>query len=364
MNIELPIKIHNKFLIEVKDIVTGKIVQKGYAENIILDNLFSGQNLINSSSSSSVYAGNAISYGKGTGTLSSSRTTLFNRIGSKTVTDVEFVANEPPLASYSTKKITIAPSEHIGETITEVGISTGSSTTIHTHAFIKDSEGNPLALEPKTDTQEITIYRTVYFRPNFDNGVELESPYTDNNLIKIGTMHGNVYRLYLNSELSSNKNSLSPSISMPIVSLVNGVADLGEKIIPVASANGKINFIGHKVYSSTMLNFNLRMFAENNSSIWNGYEFDKIEVGVGNGSQKIFNLTWDEVWMEKPKAVFVDGVEQLTGVTFNAGDITFDTAPADQSTITADYWVKYMPKDTNHIAKIRIIYTFGEGVPA
>ena len=38
MDIKLPIKIHNRFDIEVKDITTGEIVQRGYAENIILDN--------------------------------------------------------------------------------------------------------------------------------------------------------------------------------------------------------------------------------------------------------------------------------------------------------------------------------------
>lgn len=39
MEIKLPIKLHNKFEIKVKDIITGEVIQKGFAENIVLDNL-------------------------------------------------------------------------------------------------------------------------------------------------------------------------------------------------------------------------------------------------------------------------------------------------------------------------------------
>ena len=78
----------------------------------------------------------------------------------------------------------------------------------------------------------------------------------------------------------------------------------------------------------------------------------------------IVNLTWDEARTDKLYKVYVDGAEIASGFTFNSGNITFDIAPADQVVITADYWVDYIPKDTDHELWIGIKFILGEGTPS
>ena len=363
MDINLPIKIHNRFDIEVKDINTGEIVQRGCAENIILDNVYNSS--LFASSSSSNYIGKTIRFGKGTGIISSSRTTLFEQLGSKDSPIVEAIFNQVPLISYSTKKIVLLPAEYVGERITEVGIGDGDGTTIYTHALIKDSEGNPLELGPKTDTQEITIYRTVYFVPNFESGIELVTYINYNAILLAGTFHSEVYAKDSNSHNIGINNSIT-SIPISFSRISNGVMTSGVvKLLTTHNNNTKIKTISDHTGSSTKLNkgalLNLEILAQNNSTMWGGYEFDNTPVGIGDGNTTIFNLMWDEAWLDKPYAVYVDGIVQLSGVAFDVGNITFDIAPADGAVITADYWVKYIPKDDNHEAWITFNYNFSEG---
>ena len=174
MDIKLGCKIHNRFDIEVNDIRTGEIVQKGYAENIVLDSMYA---LLTEMSYSDWWW--SIHYGRGTGTLEPTRTSLFSEIGYIRKTKVEKIYNAPPLASYSKCKIVITPSTAVGEIITEVGL--GRDNTIYTHALIKDAEGNPLSIGPKTDTQEITIYATVFAELTMPDGMALNT--------KIGRAH-------------------------------------------------------------------------------------------------------------------------------------------------------------------------------
>lgn len=369
MDIKLPIKIHNKFEIEVKDITSGEIVQKGYAENIVLDNYFT-TSVVHSNNSSS-YFGRAIQFGRGTGILDSTRTTLFDRIAGKLVENVEFITNQPPVSSYNTSKIVLEPAEYIGEIITEVGIGVSNSiATIYTHALIKDSEGNPLALEPKTPTQSITIYATVYFQPNFELGITLYSLSLNSivsgftgrqaNYLRVNNPSLNNYnpRIYFNTSLYvANAYFIQDGVGKITTNkavLLTSQGNEKQKEIIMRSGSSAINYANCFIC-------NLETLAENNSTIWSGWEFDKTSVGVGDGSATVFNLTWDEAWLTKPYAVYVDNVVQSTGVTFNAGNITFDTAPADGSVITADYWVKYCPKDSDHELWVTFSILYGEG---
>lgn len=374
MKIELPIKLHNKFEVEVKDVITGEIVTKGYAENIILDNFFNLSTLGND-----VFR---LHFGRGTGTIEASRTTLFNQIGYKTKNHVESVFNQVPVPSYSTHKIVINPDEFIGETFTEVGWGTGS-TTIYTHALLKDSEGNPLTLGPKTNTQEITIYATNYFIPNFEDGITLlditGSPtYNRSNaflmyftfrasstFFSIYSSSGTQYktRLRINGEtdvgyISRNNTPVNGSFKTNLIKILTSQVNGKIKTLTLEPVGINTGYSG-----SSVIQLNLETLAENNSTIWSGHEFDKTPIGVGDGSQTVFNLTWDEVWEEKPKAVYVDGVLQGSGYTFNEGNITFDTAPADGAVITADYWVKYVPKDSNHELWVEFSVNYAEGSP-
>ena len=94
-----------------------------------------------------------------------------------------------------------------------------------------------------------------------------------------------------------------------------------KKRIDTTEFNGKIKKItwrsfADQVYQATALIFDFIAMAEGNSTVWSGYGFDKIPVGVGDGSQTIFNLTWDEAWLAKPYKVYADGIEVSTGFTF------------------------------------------------
>ena len=86
-------------------------------------------------------------------------------------------------------------------------------------------------------------------------------------------------------------------------------------------------------------------------------------MGVGDGNTKIFNLPWDEAWLTKPHKVYIDGAEKISGVTWSADKLTFDDAPLDMLNITADYWVKYIPKDINHETRQEFSIYYGEGTP-
>jgi hypothetical protein len=381
MNIKLPIKLHNRFDIEVKDIVTGEIVQRAQAENIILNNLFTSTLFLGDWANQSVkYVGYSISFGSGTGVLSADRTTLFNRLGSKGATLVELVGNQAPLASYCTKLIVLAPEEYVGQTITEVGLSGDVAvSTIYTHALIKDSEGNVITLGPKTNTQEITIYRTVFAQPNLETGFtlrgELSNTINNKGNVFTGGMTmavGSGIRSPLNDPLYAprlyvNNNDAS---RIGFSTQINGVITSNIVRLSTSQFNTKIKTISVGTVSASLymrtlnaFDVNLETLAENNSPIWSGYEFNARQIGVGDGNTTVFNLTWDEAWLTKPKKVYVDGVEVTSGFIFNAGNVTFDTAPADQAVITADYWVKYVPKDIDHVLDIQFSILYGEGVP-
>lgn len=145
--------VHNRFDIEVTDALTGKIKQVVTSYNIVLDQFFTRL----------VGRGSKLGYihiGSGTGTPSVTRTSLFSFLGAKAASVVETVKAYP--TSYIKKKIVLSPSEYVGATITEVGFGYGTTSTYAvTHSLLKDSEGNPIAIN-KTDTDVLTIYATFY----------------------------------------------------------------------------------------------------------------------------------------------------------------------------------------------------------
>lgn len=360
MKIEVPIKLHNKFEIEVYDVVKEEQIQKGYAENIVLTQAFNNMFRYDK--------GTTIHVGSGTGTLEASRTSLFSYLAKYNSERVEAVWNYAPTVSYATKKITIPPSALVGETITEVGFAEGD--TLSTHALIKDSEGNPLALGPKTDTQEITIYGTVYFQPNLEPGLQLAGTLEDfnnrgNGLLPVGTFwRGNNigYSPFLII------NGVEQSSYYPMSQ--DGVygAKTSVRRLNTGQNNGKIKNVelGSLSYyannnSNGVIEADVVALAQNNSTLWGGHNFLQRDIGIGDGTTVTFTLPWDEARLDKAKAVYVDGVEQTSGVTWTSSSITFDSAPADQSVITADYWVDYIPKDTDHVLDIQFKVTFGEG---
>lgn len=365
MEVKLPIKIHNRFDIEVKDIITGEVVQRGQAENIVLNNLFNSTAFM--SYSDTRFTGLYLIYGRGTGTLSPARTKLFDRIRSVETVAVEVIANQVPLPSYATRKITIRPEEDVGEIITEVGLGKDDGSEIFTHALIKDSEGNQIVLGPKTNTQEITIYRTVYFQPNFEEGVSIYRVHSRNGLIAGATMNGES-RIQSSSYQQLLVNGSMSNVTTRFGSISDGVMTPGSIRLPTDIGNGKIKTLalGHSGTLSQPLNscsiqIDVETLAQNNSSIWSGWEFEQTPIGIGDGETTVFPLVWDEARTDKNYSVYVDGTLKSSGVTFKADSITFDIAPASQSVITASYWVDYIPKDDSHVVDVQLVLNFSEG---
>jgi len=128
-------RVRNRFDIICQDIVTGE-EQRYQAHNIVLNQMFT--RLVNFQSFFT-----AIHFGTGTGTLSPTRTSLFSYSGAKSATTVEQVRELP--TSHWMRQIVLQPSEYVDHELTEIGVGySTSSSSLVTHAFIEDSEGNPI----------------------------------------------------------------------------------------------------------------------------------------------------------------------------------------------------------------------------
>lgn len=165
-NIEMSACIHNRFDIEVIDAATGKIKQRAQAENVICNNLWS--NIITSSPNRYF---TYIHYGSGTGTPSVTDSSLFRFVGYLSNQE-ETIESSPGVLSVRHKHI-LSESTNVGVTLTEVGVaSSTSSSTLCTHAMLKDMNGNQISIV-KTATDIINIYATIFVHYNsagYDNG--------------------------------------------------------------------------------------------------------------------------------------------------------------------------------------------------
>lgn len=157
--------IHNRFDVEVVDATTGQIKQKAVGHNTICNQLYSRM-LVSSGTGEGYF--NSIHYGSGTGTPSSSDTSLFSFVGSVDVSNVidGYSAGEGTGVAYLRRKGQISESTAVGKTLTEVGIGYSvDKGSLCTHAILKDMNGNPVSIE-KTDRDIINIYATVFVHYN------------------------------------------------------------------------------------------------------------------------------------------------------------------------------------------------------
>ena len=164
--IEQHAAIHNRFDVIVQDARTGQVKQTAVAYNIILNKWFNSV-----SYTGGLYAEythlTQIGLGTGTGTLAVTRSDLFTALVYKTATVVETVYASP--TSYVTKEIRLEAEEYVGSTITEVGFRDTYATykQLVTHAFLKDSEGNQIAIAKTAD--DVVIVRGTFY-VTFTNG--------------------------------------------------------------------------------------------------------------------------------------------------------------------------------------------------
>ena len=151
---EQSVKLHNKFRLVFEDMETGE-VQEAFAENIVLETYFSrmlsGQDPTKN-----------ISVGTGTGTLSTSRTTLFSFLATNTESVSDNAIVFSGLTAYRQRKVRFLETEAVG-TWTEIGFCYTDNSVLYmtTHAMLKDSEGNQITIT-KNNTTVVTVYATIY----------------------------------------------------------------------------------------------------------------------------------------------------------------------------------------------------------
>ena len=322
-------KIHNRFDIEVRDAITGELKHKRYAENILLDSIYTRLCTPNT-----VFG--FIQFGTGTGTLAPSRTSLFTYLGDKEGT-IEEVINDKPV-SQCTKKIQINPEEYIGSVLTEVGISalTGSANLL-THALIKDSEGNPLALPPKTALDVIVIYATVFI--TITDGAGVEWIPSDNNIIRlyfkqidtIGTT-GDAKARFMTGLIVKSDASWS------------FVPDVANKKLKITSADLAVNTGNVKPFPFTRML--IGRVGDTNSSwgLWSAAFIDLEELypaspveegvvtGVVDGTNRLFDVEWNNVNATGFK-LYADGVE------VPSGQYTLNPAKINNPCVLSTDWV-------------------------
>lgn len=154
--IKIDAKIHNRFDFFLTDAKTKETKQVGYAENIILDALWtkffnSNPNFFHS-----------IHLGTGSGELSKARTSLFTFQVAKAAGS--FVVSRDNVTGICSRRgmISFTELEQVGQIFSEIGIaSSTTSSTLMTHAQICDMNGNVVTIE-KTATDILTVYATIY----------------------------------------------------------------------------------------------------------------------------------------------------------------------------------------------------------
>ena len=393
IDIKTGVRVRNKFEIEVKDVKTGKVVQKAFAHNAILDAGFSRIVSTSAQTNWSRY----VHFGSGTGTLELDRTSLFTFVGAKdggfSESMHEKVWDVPPEPIYFTRKVVILPAEHVGVTFTEVGVGAStSSSSLSTHAFIEDSEGNPISIGPKTDTQEITIYATVYLEFDPSNNIQLTKLNEAQlyfNYIVAALLTGEFNRLNETStstisngigfRMNNIKGATDPATNysttgafgsqIGVAFTISDAANKQRKTprirFEAGSGTGKCWGITCNQGSSTSTSSRGSCFRmEFPNAYYTGHQFQGKAIGTGDGTTTIFELPWDDINEGKAKTWYVDGVETPATIienTTSSTKIEFASAPANEAPITGDWWVDYVPKDAEHILDITFTINVSDG---
>lgn len=173
---EFKMGIHNRFDIEVVDVKTGKIKQKAQAFNVVCNRFF--YDILHNIA---VYN---VAFGSGSGTPARTDTTLFSFVGvtNRTSTygysDIVNDSRQWEGIFFRQIKSAIPYNEHVGATITEVGLCEGETSSNHqlvTHAMLQDMNGNAISIV-HTDTDLINVYCTVYLHTgSSDNAILFHS---------------------------------------------------------------------------------------------------------------------------------------------------------------------------------------------
>lgn len=263
------ISIHNRFDIEVKDSITGKIKQKATAYNMILDTMW--VRLCGGD-----YFFKTIVIGTGTGTLSKTRTGPFTYLTYKNVVPVEIIRAFP--VSSVKNKIILSPEEFVGSVITEVGVAYSTSSMV-THAMLQDAEGNPISIT-KTAVDIITIYATIFSTLNETPDIELLGIPDRNLLISYltGGSGPSNYLYFLPSKYGENKGYSNGSDSPDVPNKI-WKTTLGR--LPTTSLNAHLQYV--------QCNDTFRMKLTDITG-FNGQPYTGVSLGSGDDVKKLFPI--------------------------------------------------------------------------
>ena len=349
----VPIKanIHNRFDIEV--VRDGKTVQKAYAENIILNALWTRM-LTPSTWNSYIF------FGTGTGILSAARTSLFTHLGNKAVTGQAVEVNSADGYISHRYMISLDPEEYVGQELSEVGIGYGTtSTNLVTHATLKDMNGNPTTIEKKA-VDVINIYSTVYLQlpigMTWDSGAvafpQNVSPNknmaTDSFTAWIFGRRNVTYLLHaLNLKRAFNR-----------ARSANSTADGCVTKIPTQSysvANKKVTFsarfaVGEANFPEGIGCVELYLYNDTGDfsptivlsadltqpAIYTGSSIEGESIGEGNGTTQDFATNY-QIKPGSTPTVKVDGTPVSSGITVDVGKPIRDDIRAYMRTIGNDY---------------------------
>ena len=315
MKIKSKVGLHNEFDFEVRDIRTGIIRQRAKAYNILLNAIYGklcGRSNFN----------NRIVFGRGTGTLSPTRTGLFSEIGRILSTVAEEIKDAGSNIYYQKTRIVLAPASYVGETITEVGIAWHDG--VGSHAMLQDSEGNQISIN-KTQFDEITIYATVYFQ--LQNNASQKIKFTR-------LPAGNALLNYLfgagwtNNTIQAGKGRFETEAQDPSIMAVLGTAagtfssDVPNKksIISARFETNNANGIVSELGFSDVLRANLP------NSLWNGYRFTNRTIATGDGVTKDFNPPEGMLLSSNPAVFYINGA-----VVSNADYVVSYNTPAEEN---------------------------------
>lgn len=319
LNAEFKCGIHNRFDVEVVDAVTGKVKQKAQAENVVCNALWT--RLL----SPNTYF-NYIFFGTGNGTPSATDTALFTHLGYKSATSSSYTYKWDEGWVSLRRQCQLSESEYVGSTITEVGIGYGtSSSNLVTHAMLKDMNGNPITIT-KTSIDIINIYATVFVHWNVGG--------YDQSRIKIMENYNNSFILSFLLGASSSPGLQSTAVLPGGIIAVSG-CDTTKcyavgNTITYNAANRTINVTAARIPASSG-NFggigSLAVYGDKSHHIaltvdvggswFSGTNITGEAIATGDGTTKDFAT--DFGFVNPGAKIFIDGVEQTTGVTVDTG---------------------------------------------
>lgn len=325
--------IHNRFDFFKTDVNTGKTEQIAQAENIILNGFWSKMFATTNSNGHS----SRMAFGTGTGTLSAARTTMFNQLGYKNVTEVSKIYDSSAHVWARRVSITLNETEYVGSTLSEVSLADSFDGVLTTHALLMDMNNNPVTIL-KTSTDIITIYATVYAVLEdelYDSGCIIvpNTRLTANlppliNWLLTGGVAENVvstfYAKYLaccapitydaNSQQQFQVLQVTPTISR---SSSTKKLTFTMPRLAVGSANVAGGLYGLLLYAGgSSLQKPVAMFSMLGITNWAGSFLEGESIGTGDGSTVDFKTAFGHV--RSGAVVYVDGVAD-TGATVDVG---------------------------------------------